>query len=139
MCIRDRGLYRALILEPKHVCDVAAVSYTHLDVYKRQELSRKVAIARESHQQAPEPDRSATSNAMAIGMRMASEFVSAILVGALLGFGFDHWLKSTPIGLIIGLGIGFAAGVVNLVRAARSMTPSVSSAVACLLYTSRCV
>ena len=94
-----------------------------------EELSRKVAIARESHQQAPEPDRSATSNAMAIGMRMASEFVSAILVGALLGFGFDHWLKSTPIGLIIGLGIGFAAGVVNLVRAALSMTPSVSSAV----------
>lgn len=93
-----------------------------------EELSRKVAIARESHQQAPEPDRSASSNAMAVGMRMASEFVSAILVGALFGFGFDHWLKSTPIGLIIGLGIGFAAGVTNLVRAARSMTPVVSSA-----------
>jgi ATP synthase protein I len=97
---------------------------------KLEELSRKVAIVRESRQQAEMPIERAPNSVMAIGMRMASEFVSAIIVGAVLGYGIDYWLKSKPIGLMIGLGIGFAAGIVNLVRAARAMTPNVSDAVA---------
>lgn len=81
-------------------------------------LSLELARAQESRKEA-EPKPQANSNGMALGMRMASEFASAIVVGALLGFGFDYWLKSTPFGLMIGLGLGFAAGVLNLVRASR--------------------
>lgn len=84
------------------------------------ELSRKVAQVRESREEAMPKHRPSNSN-MALGMRMASEFVSAILVGLVFGFGFDLWLKSKPIGLIIGLFVGFAAGVVNLVRVAKAI------------------
>lgn len=57
-------------------------------------------------------------------MRFGGEFGAAVLVGALLGFGLDHWLHTKPWGLIIGLGLGFVAGVVNVVRVARSYSRS---------------
>lgn len=82
------------------------------------ELSRRVAAARG----AAVKDISVTvvdRGGMAIGMRMASEFASAIIVGVLLGIGVDHLFATAPWGLIVGLGLGFATGVVNLVRAAR--------------------
>jgi ATP synthase protein I len=58
---------------------------------------------------------------MSLGIRMASEFASAILVGGLLGYGVDFLVKSSPWALLVGLALGFTAGTVNIVRAARQM------------------
>jgi ATP synthase protein I len=80
-----------------------------------EELSRKVNAAIKANE--PVVRDNYNNSGMGIGMRMASEFVSAILVGALLGFGLDNWLKTAPWLLLFGLGIGFAAGVVNIIRA----------------------
>jgi ATP synthase protein I len=51
------------------------------------------------------------------GFRLGSEFVAAIVVGALLGWGVDSLFGTTPWGMIILLLLGFAAGVLNVVRA----------------------
>ena len=51
------------------------------------------------------------------GFRLASEFVAAIVVGALLGWGVDSLFGTMPWGMIILLLLGFAAGVLNVVRA----------------------
>jgi ATP synthase protein I len=58
---------------------------------------------------------------MSLGLRMASEFASAILVGGLLGYGVDFLAKSSPWALLVGLALGFVAGTANIVRAARQM------------------
>jgi ATP synthase protein I len=58
------------------------------------------------------------SSAMARGLRLSSELVAAVLVGAGLGWLIDHWLGISPWGLIVFLLLGFAAGVVNVMRAA---------------------
>jgi ATP synthase protein I len=55
------------------------------------------------------------------GFRLASEFVAAIIVGALLGWGVDSLFGTSPWGLIILLLLGFAAGVLNVIRAAAEM------------------
>lgn len=86
-------------------------------------LQDSLAQIQESRIEAPQ-DASPNSG-MALGMRMASEFASAILVGGLLGYGIDYWLKSLPIGLIIGLGLGFAAGTMNIMRVAKSYNAGV--------------
>ena len=68
-----------------------------------------------------EPKVAIDRSGMSLGLRMASEFASAILVGGLLGYGVDFLLNLTPWGLLVGLALGFAAGTVNIVRAARQM------------------
>jgi ATP synthase protein I len=87
-------------------------------------LRQQVAAAQASHAPVAEPDRN-RSTGMAVGMRMASEFVSAIAVGVLSGYGVDWLIGTTPLVLMIGLGLGFATGVVNLVRTARQMAAGV--------------
>lgn len=56
---------------------------------------------------------------MAVGYRMSAEFVAAIAVGAVLGYGADWLAGISPFGLLVGLGFGFAAGIMTLLRSAR--------------------
>ncbi len=55
------------------------------------------------------------------GFRLGSEFVAAIFVGAGLGWGVDKLFGTTPWGIIILLLLGFAAGVLNVIRATAEM------------------
>ena len=59
---------------------------------------------------------------MAMGLRLSSELVAGVLVGAGLGWGFDRLLSTSPWGLIVFLLLGFTAGVINVMRAAGVMT-----------------
>lgn len=58
-------------------------------------------------------------SAMGQGLKYASEFTAATLVGAVLGYGADRFLGTAPWGLLVGLFLGFSAGVRNIIRAAR--------------------
>ncbi len=55
---------------------------------------------------------------MAAGLKIASEFVAGIVVGGLIGYGIDYAFGVSPFGLIVFLMLGFAAGVLNVVRSA---------------------
>ncbi len=50
-------------------------------------------------------------------MKIASEFVAGIVVGVGLGLFFDYLFGTSPFGLIVWLLLGFAAGVLNVLRA----------------------
>jgi ATP synthase protein I len=63
-------------------------------------------------------DGLARASAMALGFRLSSELIAGVIVGALLGWGFDHLLSTSPWGLIVFVLLGFVAGVVNVVRSA---------------------
>ena len=53
---------------------------------------------------------------MSLGMRAGSEFVSAIVVGAGIGWALDRGLGTNPAFLIVFFFIGVAAGVWNVIR-----------------------
>lgn len=53
--------------------------------------------------------------------RLASEFVAAIIVGVALGLALDALFGTRPILMIVLLLLGFAAGTLNVVRAASEM------------------
>ncbi|WP_291862396.1 AtpZ/AtpI family protein [Bradyrhizobium sp.] len=63
----------------------------------------------------------AKASAMATGLRLSSELVAGVLVGAALGWGFDRLLSTSPWGLIVFLLLGFTAGVMNVMRTAGVM------------------
>jgi len=56
---------------------------------------------------------------MAVGLKYASEFSAAILVGAALGYGADRLFGTAPFGLLVGLILGLIAGVRNIIRSAK--------------------
>ena len=48
----------------------------------------------------------------------AACLVAGVLVGAFIGWALDKWLGISPWGMIVFLLLGFAAGVINVMRAA---------------------
>src|ERR1700730_19009787 len=63
-------------------------------------------------------DRAARASAMARRFRLSSELIAGVAVGAVIGWGFDRLLSTSPFGLIVFFLLGFVAGVVNVVRCA---------------------
>ena len=53
---------------------------------------------------------------LARGLKLSSEFIAGVVVGALLGYLFDRLLGTSPFGLIVFLLLGFGAGVLNVLR-----------------------
>lgn len=56
--------------------------------------------------------------AVNLGFRVMSEFVASVVVGAVIGWAIDHWLGSSPVALILFIGLGTAAGFWNVYRIA---------------------
>jgi len=76
--------------------------------------SRKIR----TDQPAESGNGAARSSAMARGFQLSSELIAGVVVGALIGWAIDHWLPTSPWGLIVFVLAGFVAGVVNVVRSA---------------------
>jgi len=55
------------------------------------------------------------------GMRIGTEFIAAILVGAGIGYLIDLGLGTSPWGMLILLLVGFAAGILNVIRVVAEM------------------
>ncbi len=56
-----------------------------------------------------------------IGYQAALEAVFAILIGILGGYYVDRWLGSAPVGLLVGVLVGFGSFVLRLVRLTRQL------------------
>lgn len=83
-------------------------------------LDEALAARRPAAPQGDEPDGPATSGAAGFGqaVRLSSEFVAGVAVGAGLGWLIDNMAGTSPWGLIVFLLLGFAAGVLNVLRSA---------------------
>jgi ATP synthase protein I len=79
--------------------------------------------SRASDRQPGQPPASDPS-AIARGFRLSVELVAGVLVGAGIGWLLDWWLGISPLGMIVFLLLGFAAGVLNVMRAAGVVPPN---------------
>jgi ATP synthase protein I len=89
-----------------------------------QRLNEGLGQARDQSRNAGQPSdgsgaqRAATASGYAKGFRLSSELVAAVVVGAGIGWLIDRGLGISPWGLIVFLLLGFAAGVLNVMRSA---------------------
>ncbi len=97
---------------------------THLD--ERLSALRKERDLEDAQRGKDEQTASAKASAMARGFRLSSELVAGVVVGAVIGWGIDRLLSTSPWGLIVFFLLGFVAGVLNLMRAA-GVAPSDNS------------
>ena len=65
-----------------------------------------------------QPERPSQESGAAWGraLRISSDLLAGLLVGTALGWGLDRWLDTSPWFLLIGIGVGFAAGIRNMMR-----------------------
>jgi len=68
-----------------------------------------------------EPRRKAPPTSLGIASRFATELVVAVVVGGGLGWLLDHFLGTRPIFLIVLVVLGAAAGIRNVMRAAKEI------------------
>ena len=83
-----------------------------------QRLGNRLAQANRPPENDIGPRQTADPSAIARGFRLSTELVAGVLVGAVIGWLLDRWLGISPWGLIVFLLLGFAAGVLNVMRAA---------------------
>lgn len=77
---------------------------------------RKVAPERSSNQEA--------AKGFALAVKLSSEFIAGVVVGALLGYLIDRFAGTAPWGMIVFLLLGFCAGVLNVMRSTGAVAQS---------------
>lgn len=87
------------------------------------DLASRIARARADRpgEQAEREAQRGDMSGVGRAFRLASEFIAAIAVGAGIGWTIDWVFKTSPWGVVVLLLLGFAAGVLNVVRAAAEM------------------
>lgn len=82
------------------------------------DLSERIAAAkRDQVEMRRQPEQSAAQmQGMNRAIRLGAEFIAAILVGSGIGFLLDLWLGTKPWIMLVMLLVGFAAGILNVVR-----------------------
>ena len=86
------------------------------------DLSARVSAAREANE--PKPSRGLNeATSYGIATRLVAELVAGILVGVLLGWYLDQLFDTKPWLMIILIMLGAAAGITNVMRAAKQLSP----------------
>ena len=87
------------------------------------EFSERLDAAR-GDQASDENPKHASGAAWGRALRISSDLLAGLFVGALIGVGLDRWLGTSPWLLLVGVLLGFGAGLRNLSRTmSRSNTP----------------
>lgn len=93
------------------------------------DLAQRIERARANYEVAEKaamPSATRDMSALSRGLRLGSEFMAAILVGAVMGYLLDQGLGTSPWLLLVMCMVGFAAGVMNVVRASAAMNRAAS-------------
>lgn len=90
------------------------------DELTRRRLGLDATLAERSRQRMVREGGSKTTGAASYGqaLKLSSEFIAGIAVGAGLGWIIDRLAGTSPWGLIVFLLLGFGAGVLNVMRSA---------------------
>lgn len=81
------------------------------------DLDRRIDANRPEVEKVYDPDAPSRAG-YALALRMGADLVAGVLVGAALGWGVDWLLGTSPFGLIVFFLLGFAAGMMNIMRSA---------------------
>jgi ATP synthase protein I len=91
-------------------------------------IAKAKAQQEEKANRAERQRKNSVNTPASMALRYSSELVAAVVVGVGLGLLIDHFAKTSPWGLLVMMGFGIAAGMRNLMRAARQLTDEAQKA-----------
>ena len=84
-------------------------------------LGEELAEAQGRHRKAPELAPPSQGAALGQALRLGIELVAGVAVGGFIGWALDRFLGTAPLLMVVFLGLGAAAGILNVVRTAKRM------------------
>jgi ATP synthase protein I len=81
-------------------------------------LEAALAVRNRKAAEAGKPRAAGSAAGFATALKLSSEFIGAILVGAAIGWLIDRVAGTSPWGMIVLLLLGFCAGILNVLRSA---------------------
>ncbi len=84
-------------------------------------LGEELAGARARHHKAPAVAPQSQGAALSQALRLGVELVAGVAVGGFIGWALDRWFGTAPFLMVVFLGFGAAAGIMNVVRTAKRM------------------
>jgi ATP synthase protein I len=91
-------------------------------------LGKRLDAHRDVRDEEVRRDTAPRKPGVAMAMRLGADFVAGVVVGAALGWGFDRLFDTSPWGLVVLLLLGFAAGLLNVMRSAGLVRPGIGGA-----------
>ena len=90
-------------------------------------LGEQLAEAKSRHAPAPGPEPQGQGAALGQALKLGVELVAGVAVGGFIGWALDRWLGTAPLMMVVFLGLGAAAGIMNVVRTAKRMQAAAPS------------
>ena len=85
------------------------------------DLGEKLAEARGRHGPAQADAPPSQGAALGQALRLGIELVAGVAVGVFIGWALDRFFGTAPLLMVVFLGLGAAAGILNVVRTAKRM------------------
>tara|TARA_B100001123_G_C14869569_1_gene851370 strand:+ start:351 stop:632 length:282 start_codon:yes stop_codon:yes gene_type:complete len=85
------------------------------------EISTRLEIAKKKFKKKQIRNNGSNVTSMGAALKISTELVAAVFVGATLGFILDNWFGTKPMLTISFFIIGVAAGILNVIKSAKRM------------------
>ncbi len=85
------------------------------------EISTRLEIAKKNIKKSQTKKSGANVTSYGKALKISTELVAAVFVGATLGFILDNWFDTKPWLTICFFFMGVAAGILNVIRSAKKM------------------
>ena len=85
------------------------------------EISTRLEIAKRNIKKDKIKNKSSNAASLGKALKISTELVAAVVVGTTLGFILDNWFDTKPWLTISFFFMGVAAGILNVIKSAKSM------------------
>ena len=85
------------------------------------EISTRLKIAKKNFIKVEQKRRGSNAASLGKALKISTELVAAVVVGATIGFILDNWFDTKPLLLICFFFMGVAAGILNVFKSAKQM------------------
>ena len=85
------------------------------------EISTRLEIAKKKIKIDGKKNEAVNATSLGKALKISTELVAAVVVGATIGFLLDNWFGTKPILTICFFFMGVAAGILNVIKSAKRM------------------
>ena len=87
----------------------------------KDQFKTRLEIAKNKILKKSKSSNESPSSNLGTAFKMSTEMVAAVVVGTIIGFILDNWFGTKPWLILIFFFVGVVAGILNVVRSAKSI------------------